>query len=339
MANWDRQLVGSAPQVMLRVELWEESWDDNANTSWVRYRLSFLTSNGSRTGSWDYWLDVDGARRGGGSFGGTHSGWQTVVDGGFTAWHDANGYRDVGANGWGDVYYGSGSTGGAISLRRTVQAPQGIAKSVDQVSATTVRFGRKQDSNGRGTSSANRVYYRLDNAGGWSQTADQGGTGWKYDTITLLPNRMYGYFSRHWNNNGDTGDTGVDTFVTLANATETSKDILATSVSFVLAVAQGYRTTTGFVQYRKQGDTSWINSTTGAGATPTVDISGLLPNTTYEYRLAVTTTDGTWTGSTQTFTTLPAGKLVYPNGDVKNAIPRLVFPNGDVEMININLVD
>ena len=338
MAHWDRTLVGSNPTVMLRVELWEESYNVANNTSYVRYRLSFLTSNGSRTGIWDYWLNINGGRVATSSFGGTHSGWQTVVDSGYTHGHDVNGNGSASAEGWGDVYYGSGSTGGSIGLTRLGLAPEGRDKSVDQISATSVRLGRKHDNNGRGTSSANRVYYRLDNTGGWSETAEQGGTGWKHNTVTLLSNRMYGYFSRHWNNNGDSADTGVSTFVTLANATETSKNITATSADFVLAVAQGYRTTTGSVQYRKQGDSTWLDSSTGAGATPSVSISGLLPNTVYEYRLAVTTSDGTWTGTTQTLTTLPAVKLIYPDGQVKDAVPAIVQPDGSVIMVDIKLI-
>lgn len=39
----------------------------------------------------------------------------------------------------------------------------------------------------------------------------------------------------------------------------------------------------------------------------TVPISGLIPNTTYDYRVEVTDSSGTTTGTNQTFTTLPAG--------------------------------
>lgn len=181
--------------------------------------------------------------------------------------------------------------------------------------------------------------YRADNSGFTGQTYIGTSDNANVNHTGLTPNTRYWF--RGWADNGGGKSAYMSTIdaVTLSNATETSKEILATSVSFLLAVAQGYRTTSGFVQYRKQGDVSWIDSATGAGATPTVDITGLLPNTIYEYRLAVTTTDGTWTGDTLTLTTLPAGKLIYPNGDVKNAIPRLVYPNGDVEMVNINLVD
>lgn len=218
MANWDRQIVSSAPQVMIRVELWEESYDVGANTSYVRYKLSFLTSNGSRTGTWDYWLDVDGARRGGGSFGGTHSGWQTVVDGGFTAWHDANGYRNVGAWGFGDAFYGSGDTGGTIGLTRLGMAPSIAGISADTISVQSVRLGMEFNNHGRGTSAASRMYYRVQGSGsGWSQTPDQGdGAGWTYWNVTgLAPATTYEYFTRAWNNNGDTGDSGTQTFTTL----------------------------------------------------------------------------------------------------------------------------
>lgn len=347
MANWDRQLVGSAPQVMLRVELWEESVDYANNRSWVRYRLSFLTSNGSRSGTWDYWLNVNGGRVATNSFGGTHSGWQTVVDSGYWHGRDANGNGSASAQGWGDVFYGSGDTGGSIGLTRIGRAPNIVGNTADQITDTSVRLGTEIGDYGNGTSAAARMYYKTPEASGWTQTSDQNDVaGYNYWTITgLVSNQKYYRLARWWNNNGDTSDLPNPypnesyVFVTLANATSSISNILATTATINAVPKQGHYATNTKVQYRKAGDTAWIDTSEQLGASPSFNLSGLLPNTTYEYRLAVRTTAGTWNQAVQTFTTLPAGKLIYPNGDVKNAIPRLVYPNGDVDMININLVD
>lgn len=218
MANWDRTLVGSNPTVMLRVELWEESVDYANNRSWVRYRLSFLTSNGSRSGTWDYWLNVNGGRVATSSFGGTHSGWQTVVDSGYWHGRDANGNGSASAQGWGDVYYGSGDTGGSIGLTRIGRAPSINGTSADNISVESVRLGMEFNNYGNGTSAASRMYYRIQGSGsGWSQTSDQGdGAGWTYWDVTgLTPATTYEYFTRAWNNNGDTADSSTNTFTTL----------------------------------------------------------------------------------------------------------------------------
>lgn len=221
MAYWDRTLVGSNPTVMLRVELWEESVEPWNNRSYVRYKLSFLTQNGSRTGTWDYWMNVNGGRVATNSFGGTHSGWQTVVDSGYWHGRDANGNGWASAEGWGDVFYGSGSTGGGIPLTRIARAPNVVGQTADQIKAKSVRLGGEIGGFGNGTSAAMRMYYRVQGSGsGWSQTSDQNdAAGYNYWTVTgLKPNTTYEYFMRTWNNNGDSSDGGVQTFKTKANA-------------------------------------------------------------------------------------------------------------------------
>ncbi len=218
MATWDRTIVGSNPTVMIRVEFWEDSYNVANNTSYVRYKLSFLTSNGSRSGTWDYWMNVNGGRVATASFGGTHSGWQTVVDSGYTHGHDVNGNASASAEGFGDAYYGSGSTGGSIGLTRLGMAPSIAGISADTISVQSVRLGMEFNNYGRGTSAASRMYYRVQGSGsGWSQTPDQGdGAGWTYWNVTgLAPATTYEYFTRAWNNNGDTGDSGAQTFTTL----------------------------------------------------------------------------------------------------------------------------
>lgn len=233
-----------------------------------------------------------------------------ISSGSFTVGHDANGYGSYGADANFSVFqsgraYASGSTG----LPRIALAPEGIAKSVDTITNVGAVLGRKHDNNGRGTSSANRVYYRQGNSGGWTwYTADQGGTGWKYNTVTgLTPNTTYSYFSRHWNNNGDTADTGASTFKTLASGGVTGvtnvKYNKATIAVGMNASDTGEANATVNIQYRKTGDTAWSDTSTSTSLTPSFALTGLKPNTNYQYRIAATNSTGTWEGDIATLKT------------------------------------
>lgn len=154
----------------------------------------------------------------------------------------------------------------------------------------------------------------------------------------LTPNKQY-YLKGWARNGGGKTDTtlGGDTYrTTLATASETSKTLKATSVDFVLSATQGRYTTTTKVQYRKQGDTTWLDSSTDTSATPNITVSNLMPSTNYEYRLSVTTTAGTWAGSIQTLKTKPAVKLITTGG-VIDAVPYLVDGSG-AEMREVELI-
>lgn len=158
----------------------------------------------------------------------------------------------------------------------------------------------------------------------------------------LTPNTRYWF--RGWAQNGG----GNTSYLSTVDATTLSsvydggtQEILATTTKWTgVRVYQGRFTTSSKVQYRVKGTTAWRDSPTVTGDNITLEITGLLPNTTYERRFVATTTAGTTTNGVFEFTTLPAGKLVYPDGTVRNAIPRLVRPEGGTaEMVNINLVD
>lgn len=230
-----------------------------------------------------------------------------IASGSFTVWHDANGHGSYGADANFAVYgsgraYASGSEG----LPRIALAPGGISKSVDTITSTSARLGQKQDNHGRGTSSANRVYYRLNNTGGWSQTPDQGGTGWKYNTVPLGSNSTYGYFSRHWNNNGDTADTGVSTFST-APASCTASGFAQTNTSITASIAQdnGGNALSITRQYnRRINNGTWGGWTT---VTSSMNATGLVPNTTYNIQLRSSTSAGTTVGATYNVKTLASG--------------------------------
>lgn len=149
------------------------------------------------------------------------------------------------------------------------------------------------------------------------------------------------YWLRGWASNGGglSAYSSAVTSVTLPNAPVAgTPDVLATTATIPTTInaGGGFYAITKQYSYRKVGDADWSAWTTYA--TDDIELSGLLPNTDYEIRVQSVTTAGTTVGSTTTFTTLPAGKLIYSDGTVKNAIPRVVMPDGTVSMLNINLV-
>lgn len=239
-----------------------------------------------------------------------------------------------------NVNGGTGWTGSQNIPIPAAGVPSGLTRTATSIAHDAATLGASVSNWGANCTagSGQRIEYKKNSDGSWTNLAYSTSTSHTRNVTNLTPNTRYNVRSYVSNGAGRTATSSALDFVTLANATETSKNITATSADFLLAVAQGVRTTAGFVQYRKQGESAWIDSSTEAGATPSVGISGLSPNTTYEYRLAVTTSDGTWTGGTLTFTTLPAVKLIYPDGQVKDAVPAIVQPDGSVIMVDIKLI-
>lgn len=154
----------------------------------------------------------------------------------------------------------------------------------------------------------------------------------------LTPNKEYWF--RGWSSNGAgrTAYHGTITAVTLSNNTITTTTVEAVTIRVQGTAVTGKYTPTTKLQYRKVGDASWIDTAGMDGGTFDITVTGLLPSTDYEYRTVVTTTAGSKTGDTNTATTLPAAKLVYPDGTVKNAVPHLIRPDGSVEMVQVKHV-
>jgi hypothetical protein len=298
------------------VDTWVNSQNVSGNYSNITVRLNIRSTNTSVSSSGNASLRVNGGQVASNSWGGygfnispgqTH----TVATWSGNMGHDANGYLSYSIGGSASFSYpgsGGGDWGG-YSAGRLALAPQGIEKSVDTITNTSARLGRKNDNYGHGTSAANRVYYRVGNSGGWTwQTPDQGGNGWKYNSISgLTPNTTYSYFSRHWNNNGDTADTGASTFKTLASGGVISVSNLkyntATINAQMTASASGEANATVKVQYKRSVDADWMDSSTTTSLTPSIVLTGLKPNTSYDYRLVATNSTGTWTGDTIKFKT------------------------------------
>jgi hypothetical protein len=223
----------------------------------------------------------------------------------------------------------------------TVSAPAGSSISSSLVTPTSARLTASVSGWGSNCTAGTgqRVEYKISSSGTWTNLAYSTATSHNRDISGLTPNALYNTRTYAVNGAGLSASSSQVNFATLSSANETTRDIFATSADFMLATVQGYRTTTTKIQYRKTGDVTWIDSAGVAGGVPKVFVSGLLPNQEYQYRIAVTTTDGTWTSVINTFTTLPAGKLIYPDGTVVNAIPRMINPDGTTTMVNINLID
>lgn len=346
MSVFSTRLNHGAPYVDIIIDCYEQSYNVAGNYSIMYWRAYVNITSGSRTGGWDWNAYVDGTYVGGGSVSPSNwSGEHTLGSGTITVYHDANGYKTVSCSAYLDDYYAQGTASGNVGTTPLALEPQGLTQSIGTITNTSAIATLDISGLGHGTSAAHKCQYKLSTSGTYSDSANQDITDLAPNTFTLsslAPNSNYNYRQVAWNNNSDTATAGAGSFLTLADGSISApSNLLATTVTLngVITASQTSATapTTKF-QYRKQGDTAWIDSTTTTSLSPAIAISGLLPNTTYEYRLSVTNTTGTWTSGNSTLTTLPAGKLIYPDGTVKNAIPRMIQPDGTVTMLNINII-
>lgn len=320
-------------------------WDNYVTFNNTYARIKYVREYGSITSftygaGWTWRLFVDaGALRRTDSLSGTRSVNQTdqiaavSVGYGVAAGTGAISAR-VGA--W---FSGDGETFANHTLYFGVaSAPSGMWVSSSAVTDTTANLYGNVDYWGDYSSAGSgmRIEYWKTGSGVINLPFNTGGS--HTQSVTgLTPNSEYNVRNYASNGSGVGANGGPALFYTLANATETSKNVQAATIAFVLNVAQGARATTAKIQYRKVGSATWLDSPTGAGGTPTITVSGLLPSTQYEYRRSVTTSDGTWTGATETATTLPAAKLIMPDGTVKNAIPRTILADGTVDMKKVKI--
>ena len=347
MSVFSTQLGHAAPYVSINIECYEQSYNVAGNYSIMYWRAYVNIWSGSRSGTWDWNAYVNGSQVGAGSVSASSwSGERTLGSGTITVYHDENGYANPSCSAWLDDYYATGTASGYPGTTRLALEPQGLTQSLSTVAETSFVAILDISSRGHGTLAAHKCQYKLSTAGSYSDSASQDITDLAPNTFTissLAPNSNYNYRQVAWNNNGDTATAGAGSLLTLGTGTiSATSNLLATSVTLNASITASQTSATNPTvkfQYRKQGDSTWIDSTTSTSLTPAIGLSGLMPSTTYEYRLSVINTTGTWTSSVTTFTTLPAGKIIMPNGDVLNAIPRLVYPNGSATMVNINTIE
>jgi hypothetical protein len=213
-------------------------------------------------------------------------------------------------------------------------APSGLTCTVEEVGVDYVKVRGKVGNWGTNATHGPGQYFQYEIPAGSTKHNSSHTTSANYVyTLNNIPANTRCFLDNNATNGGGKSTDGPNVFpVTLAKSSVSSLVIKATKATFNLSVTQGYYATTGYVQYRKAGTTAWSGSPSGAGGSPSVTVSGLTPSTDYEYRPAVDTTAGTYTGSTQSFTTKPAAKGIYPDGTVHNGIVWLIHPDGTKTM-------
>lgn len=177
----------------------------------------------------------------------------------------------------------------------------------------------------------NNQYFQAQGGGALSGDITVSSSSNKRGTISLTPNTRY-YIGLYASNGSlNTGSQFPNvTAVTLATATISVTRVKPTSVIFSVNATTGYRTPTTKIEYRKKGQSTWNEFATGiTTGTGTIEVTGLLSYTEYEFRAKVTTTDGTWTGKViTTQRTKPNMKLILPDGTKKYVAIKLIYPDG-----------
>ena len=159
----------------------------------------------------------------------------------------------------------------------------------------------------------------------------------KRGTISLTPNTRY--YIGLYATNGSLG-TGSQfpnvTAVTLATATITPSVIEPNKIVFTVNATSGYRVPSTKIQYRKKGTSTWHDSGSISNS-GSITITGLMSYSEYEFRAVVTTSDGTWTGSTQIQKTKPNLKILRANnGSTRKTwvAIKLIYPDGSKRAIS-----
>jgi hypothetical protein len=191
------------------------------DTGWdVHFQVYYRVRNG-----WN----VARNARGGGNYGWSNGGpWNgpgaypadyNIFNGSFHIGLDANGYASYGLNAYIDLDFNTPatiSTGGSEGMPRIAKAPSINSLTHDSVKTTTARLGAEISGYGHGTAAAFEMYYRQQGVGGYISLGQQGDVGgYNYWNVSgLQPGKTYEYYVRCWNNNGDTAQTGVQSFRT-----------------------------------------------------------------------------------------------------------------------------
>ena len=285
--------------------------------------------------------------------------WKMHVNGHRTT-NSASGTRSVNQQDWGSqVDFSVGVGAGDTSLTGYVSAyfagdgetwTGGLGIAIPGVSAptgTTYFVSRTHDSLvvrndvtnwGANVTAGSVRSYRASNSGFSGQTYLGTSDNANITHTGLTPNTEYWF--RGWASNGAGLSAYMSTItaVTLATSTVTSTDLQATSLRLQGTATTGKYTPTTKIQYKRTADATWIDGPSAAGGTFDLTVTGLLPSTSYDYRTVTSTTAGDYTGATTTATTLPAAKMIMPNGDVVNAIPHVITPEGVEEMVKVTII-
>lgn len=189
---------------------------NDANGWNVNYSVQSRDTHGSVFGTWDW--NKSGSIGGGGGSVGAATGLRTISSGSVYVGCDVNGNGSISASAFMDVAFGTGTASGGISLGRIALAPSISSLIADTITPVSARLGVELSSIGHGTSAAMYTQYRKQGTSTWTtQTAQNDVAGYNYFPISgLTPNTVYEYMAFSYNNNGDTVNTGIQTFTTLS---------------------------------------------------------------------------------------------------------------------------
>lgn len=254
--------------------------------------------------------------------------------------HDSNGNLTLS---WGGQYVSGWSGFGTLTISnrnstvdRRPLAPTNNAPTWSNVGSTTATVAGSVSSNGHGSSSTIYLRYRQSGTPTWTELS----SGTPKNLTGLTSNARHYVSSRATNNNGDANSwtTGTYDTITLPLSCVAGTPVVeATTATIPVTQNNGGGVYSITRQYRLQrvGE-GWGSWTTFTG---NISLSDLRPSTDYNLQLRSTTSAGTTTGATTAFTTLPAAKLIQPDGTVINAIPRLVKPDGTVVDVKLTRID
>jgi hypothetical protein len=215
------------------------------------------------------------------------------------------------------VAYSSGGTnyGGDLTFTTTAlaQAPTVSTLAASSVTSVSAQLNATLNPNGSTTT----AYFEYGTTTSYGSSSSVGNFGTVSQTISytiasLTPGTPYHYRLTASNSNGTTHGND-QTFTTTGTSSPTAQTLDATSVTTSTAQLNGSLnpngiSTTANFEY---GLTAAYGSSTASGNFGTTSqnigytISGLVPNTTYHFRLDASNTSGPSYGVDKTFTTLP----------------------------------
>lgn len=218
-------------------------------------------------------------------------------------------------------------------------SPSGLTRGASEVTATTAKLEASVSNWGAHCTagSGQRIEYRAGTSGGFTNLAFTTSSSHSRSVSSLTSNQQYQVRSHVNNGAGRTATSSVLSFYTLPLAPSLGEPTIeATSATIPTTQNNGGGAYTITRSYRiKKGSDDYGSWTTYSGDDLVAD--GLLPSTEYTIQVRSTTTAGSTEGDTLTFTTLPAAKLVLPDGTVKNAIPHVITADGE-EMVQVKVI-
>jgi len=156
-----------------------------------------------------------------------------------------------------------------------------------------------------------RVEHRLQGAPSWTQGPNLPADTTSHTVTGLQPNTAYELRVVAFNSWGSTPSQAIQATTPGPPAAPTNLEASSVTTSSALLSWQDNATNeTGYlVEYRRSGESSWIQLSIQANSTQH-RISGLSPNTTYEARVGAFNQYGTGYSGTLQFSTPPSGDLV-----------------------------